>query len=65
MVYMLVSNIQAVNIEAVRLLKNLGYDDVNEVYSNIGCEQEFFAIPRELAIERSEEGERDKQRETD
>jgi len=43
---------EAVNIEAVRLLKNLGYDDVNEVYSNIGCEQEFFAIPRELAIER-------------
>lgn len=43
---------EAVNREATRLLHHLGFTDVNEVFSNVGCEQEYFAIPRELVINR-------------
>jgi len=37
----------AMSREAVRLLGHLGYN-VNYVYANIGLEQEFFLVPREM-----------------
>jgi glutamine synthetase len=43
---------EAVNKQATRLMHHLGFDDVKEVYTNIGCEQEYFAIPSELAAAR-------------
>lgn len=39
---------RAVGEESVRLLKHLGHDDVAKVHANVGWEQEFFVIPREL-----------------
>ena len=39
---------EAINTEGTRLLNNLGFADVNAVHANVGCEQEFFAIPSEM-----------------
>lgn len=43
---------EAISKEGTRLLQNLGFKDVNEVFANVGCEQEFFAIPQEMAAAR-------------
>ena len=42
----------AVSDEGVRLLRNMGDDDTSEVLCNVGWEQEFFLIDRELYLER-------------
>jgi glutamine synthetase len=39
---------RAVSDEGVRLLKHMGHTDVEKVHANVGWEQEFFIIPREL-----------------
>lgn len=43
---------EAVTNESTRLLHHLGFTDVEEVYAQVGWEQEFFAVPRELVIQR-------------
>lgn len=43
---------EAVSREGTRLCHNMGFTDVKKVHANVGCEQEFFAIPRELAAAR-------------
>lgn len=43
---------EAVSKEATRLLHHLGFSDVTEVFANVGAEQEYFAVPRELATAR-------------
>lgn len=42
----------AVSDEGVRLLRNMGDHDTSEVLCNVGWEQEFFLIDRELYLER-------------
>jgi glutamine synthetase len=39
---------RAVSDESVRLLKHMGHDDVTKVHANVGWEQEFFVIPRDM-----------------
>jgi len=49
----LLRSMQAVDREAKRLLKNLGYDiGAASVVPNIGLEQEFFLIPRDAFYKR-------------
>mmetsp|Transcript_31421 Transcript_31421/g.82408 ORF Transcript_31421/g.82408 Transcript_31421/m.82408 type:complete len:720 (-) Transcript_31421:72-2231(-) len=43
---------EAVTAEGTRLLHHLGFTDVTQVSANVGWEQEFFMIPRELVVDR-------------
>ena len=47
----LLRSMGALNKEAVRLLKNLGYN-VSKVVPNIGLEQEYFLVPRDAYAKR-------------
>lgn len=44
--------LEKLNIEAKRVLCNLGYDNVKKVLCNVGAEQEYFLIPSELYSKR-------------
>jgi len=48
----LLRSLETINTQATRLLNNLGFTDAKKVVANVGCEQEFFAIPREMAVAR-------------
>jgi glutamine synthetase len=41
---------EALNREAVRLLRALGDERVHHVYTTLGCEQEYFLIDRDLYL---------------
>ncbi len=42
-------DVDAINREALRLLKNIGgYDDVKQVVTYLGWEQEFFIVSKEV-----------------
>lgn len=43
---------EAVTRECTRLLHLLGFNDVQETYAQVGWEQEFFVVPRELVVAR-------------
>ncbi len=42
----------AIDRAAVRLLNLMGHEDVTQVFSTIGCEQEYFLVDRTLAVRR-------------
>ena len=46
----LLRSAEALNREAVRLLRLLGDHQVNYVYPTLGCEQEYFLIDRDLYL---------------
>ncbi len=46
----LLRSTEALNREAVRLLRLLGDDRVQFVYPTLGCEQEYFLIDRDLSV---------------
>jgi len=48
----LLRSMDAVNREAVRLLRHLGDDETKKVMANVGPEQEFFVIDRTLYLQR-------------
>merc|ERR1711871_935880 len=43
---------QAINKEGMRLLKHLGDSDATQVVANVGWEQEFFVVDREMYLKR-------------
>ncbi len=43
----LLRSLEAINTTGVRLLKQLGFDDVKSIISNLGPEQEYFLIDEE------------------
>ena len=50
----LLRSMEALSREAVRMLKLLGYDDVNRVTATIGSEQEYFLIDKDLYKKRKD-----------
>ncbi|MGN1350328.1 MAG: glutamine synthetase III, partial [Anaerovoracaceae bacterium] len=48
----LLRSMDAVNKEALRVLKLLGMDDVKKVITSVGPEQEYFLVDEEVAAER-------------
>jgi glutamine synthetase len=48
----LLRSLRAIDKEATRLLHLLGYKDVKHVVCNVGCEQEFYLVDRELFLKR-------------
>lgn len=43
---------QAINTQGLRLLRHLGDSDAQQVVANVGWEQEYFLIPRDMYIQR-------------
>ncbi|MBR0598409.1 glutamine synthetase III [Sinanaerobacter chloroacetimidivorans] len=50
----LLRSMEALNVQALRILKLLGYDDVRKVDSTVGPEQEYFLINKELYDKRKD-----------
>lgn len=50
----LLRSMEAVNKEALRVLKLFGDEDVTRVYSTVGPEQEYFLVDKELYNKRSD-----------
>jgi len=48
----LLRSMERVSEEALRLLKNLGREDVSHVFATVGAEQEYFLIDKDMYIER-------------
>jgi len=46
----LLRSTEALNREAVRLLRLLGDDKTNYIYPTLGCEQEYFLVDRDLYL---------------
>lgn len=46
--------INAINEYGVKVLHNLGYTDVNNITVNVGCEQEYFVIPKSMYLKRQD-----------
>lgn len=44
----LLKSMQALNTQSLRVLKLLGKDNIKQVYSNIGLEQEYFLVDKDL-----------------
>ncbi len=50
----LLRSMQAINDQALRILKLFGHDDVTRVTTTVGCEQEYFLIDKELYQKRED-----------
>ncbi len=48
----LLRSMDAINTQALRIIKLFGYEDVKHVTTTVGPEQEYFLIDRELAAKR-------------
>lgn len=48
----LLRSLRAIDTEVTRLLHLLGFKDVKHVVCNVGCEQEFYLVDRELFLKR-------------
>lgn len=46
--------IEYMNKTATKLLNNLGYEDVTNVVCNVGCEQEYFLIDKDIFEKRTD-----------
>ena len=50
----LLRSMQALNIQALRVLKLFGNEDVKKVVTSVGPEQEYFLVPKELYAKRKD-----------
>ena len=50
----LLRSMQALNIQALRVLKLFGNEDVTKVVTSVGPEQEYFLVPKELYAKRKD-----------
>ena len=50
----LLRSMQALNIQALRVLKLFGNEDVKRVVTSVGPEQEYFLVPKELYAKRKD-----------
>ncbi len=50
----LLRSMQVIDKSSQRILKLLGYDDVKKVISNVGAEQEYFLIDKEIYLKRED-----------
>ena len=50
----LLRSMQALNIQAMRVLKLFGNEDVKRVVTSVGPEQEYFLVPKELYAKRKD-----------
>ena len=50
----LLRSMQALNIQALRILKLFGNEDVTKVVTSVGPEQEYFLVPKELYAKRKD-----------
>ncbi len=50
----LLRSMQALNTQAMRILKLFGNEDVKHVTTNVGPEQEYFLVPKELYDQRKD-----------
>ena len=50
----LLRSMQALNIQAMRVLKLFGNEDVKKVVTSVGPEQEYFLVPKELYAKRKD-----------
>ena len=50
----LLRSMQALNIQAMRILKLFGNEDVKKVVTSVGPEQEYFLVPKELYAKRKD-----------
>ncbi len=50
----LLRSMQAINDQALRILKLFGHDDVTRVTTTVGCEQEYFLIDSKLYEQRED-----------
>lgn len=50
----LMRSMEAINTQALRVLKLLGHDDVTRVTTSVGAEQEYFLIDRKMAAKRKD-----------
>ena len=50
----LLRSMQALNIQATRVLKLFGNEDVKRVVTSVGPEQEYFLVPKELYAKRKD-----------
>lgn len=50
----LLRSMEALNTQALRILKVFGHDEVNRVLSSIGCEQEYFLVDKDLYEKRKD-----------
>ena len=50
----LLRSMQALNIQALRVLKLFGNEDVTKVVTSVGPEQEYFLVPKELYSKRKD-----------
>jgi len=50
----LLRSIEVLTKETKRLMKKIGFDDCSEVYPNVGAEQEYFLIDKELYKKRAD-----------
>ena len=50
----LLRSMQALNIQAMRVLKLFGNEDVTKVVTSVGPEQEYFLVPKELYAKRKD-----------
>ncbi len=50
----LLRSMQALNVQALRVLKLFGNEDVTKVVTSVGPEQEYFLVPKELYAKRKD-----------
>lgn len=50
----LMRSMEAINTQALRVLKLLGHDEVTRVVTSVGAEQEYFLIDRKMAAKRKD-----------
>ena len=50
----LLRSMQALNLQALRVLKLFGNEDVSKVVTSVGPEQEYFLVPKELYAKRKD-----------
>ena len=50
----LLKSLEALNIQALRVLSLIGHDDVRKVSATLGAEQEYFLIDRDVFRKRKD-----------